>query len=272
MDDNEARLFEPCLARALRGTRIVRCGCGDDFTVLLSSLGALLSFGRGGDGCLGLGDTVDRDVPCEISGLPGSVSDFACGRSHVLAVTRRAGGGARVHAWGCATHARLGLGPKTGSCSLPVEIQSLAASDIVDVSAGMFHSAAVGRDGAVYCWGRASEGQTGLLPVRDTVVAPMRLPMFPGKPRHERRDHGEASLDDDGLNGPKAVQIVCGDVHTMCRCRDSTVYAWGGCRAGARRGVQQSRTPRIVAELKGRQVISIVAGSEKSFALIKPAS
>jgi hypothetical protein len=59
-------------------------GCGDLHMCVATSGGEAFSWGWGGSGALGHGDTLDRTVPTRISALPRDVVQVACGAAHTL--------------------------------------------------------------------------------------------------------------------------------------------------------------------------------------------
>jgi alpha-tubulin suppressor-like RCC1 family protein len=86
--------------------RDVACGLGH--ALFLLSNGRICSWGNGGNGRLGLGDTTDRAEACLIKELVHEyVESVYCGASHSMAVVRRSG---RVYTWGKNSQGQCGRG------------------------------------------------------------------------------------------------------------------------------------------------------------------
>lgn len=84
----------------------VACGLGH--ALFLLSNGRICSWGNGGNGRLGLGDTLDRAEACLIKELLHEyVESVYCGASHSMAVVRRSG---RVYTWGKNSQGQCGRG------------------------------------------------------------------------------------------------------------------------------------------------------------------
>jgi hypothetical protein len=81
--------------------------------------------------------------------------DIACGESHTVALTSRG----EVFAWGGGQLGQLGHGDFLRQ-SLPLRVANLE-ENIVQISAGKRHSAAVTAEGALLTWGSNEYGQLG---------------------------------------------------------------------------------------------------------------
>eukprot|EP00741_Cyanophora_paradoxa_P018855 tig00021098_g18201.t1 len=90
----------PGLVKGLQGTRAVRVACGEEFTVAVSEAGELFTWGWGGCGQLGHGDTKSQRSPKRVEGLAGDkalpVRAIACGVGHTCVLTT----GGEVWLWG----------------------------------------------------------------------------------------------------------------------------------------------------------------------------
>ena len=109
-------------------------------------------------GQLGDGTTVSRHAPVGVIGLgPGSgVDQVVAGDSHTCA---RVNGG--VQCWGLNAYGALGDNT-TYNRALPVVVAGLGpGSEVIDISAGEYHTCAVLSDGHVKCWGGDWEAQLG---------------------------------------------------------------------------------------------------------------
>jgi alpha-tubulin suppressor-like RCC1 family protein len=129
----------PVVVQQLSGvTAISAGGCGgspEGHSLALLSNGTVKSWGYNAWGELGDGDTANRDLPVEVSGLTG-VTAISAGGSDSLAL-RKTGA---VAAWGGNYSGQLGTGSLSGSL-VPVEVPGL--NGVTGVSAGAFHSMAL---------------------------------------------------------------------------------------------------------------------------------
>lgn len=83
----------------------------------------------------------------------------------------------RLFMWGSNEYNMLGLGPGIAELEpYPRLVEALSGIDIVDVSCGEYHTAAVDREGKVYTWGWGGsffQGAGGLShPTRANVATP----------------------------------------------------------------------------------------------------
>ena len=86
---------------------VLHMSCGYNHTLLLTQDGAVLSFGVGSRGQLGLGDVLHRAEPQLVPGLAGlPVAAVACGGWHSLALSVCGD----VYSWGWNRDGQLGLG------------------------------------------------------------------------------------------------------------------------------------------------------------------
>jgi alpha-tubulin suppressor-like RCC1 family protein len=74
---------------ALACVRIATVAAGESFTHAVSEAGGVFSFGKGRNGRLGHGNTMDQKFPKQIEALQGvCVLTIAAGKAHALALTR----------------------------------------------------------------------------------------------------------------------------------------------------------------------------------------
>ena len=66
--------------------QVLSMGCGDLHMCVATSGGQAYSWGWGGSGALGHGDTLDRTVPARITSLPRDIVQVACGAAHTLVI------------------------------------------------------------------------------------------------------------------------------------------------------------------------------------------
>ncbi len=143
-----------CCAFAMTSAHAVQpaISLGYDHALVLRADGTVWSWGYGGGGQLGLGNTSTRTVPTQIPTLQNVVQVVARG-SFSLAL--KADG--TVWAWGDNSGGRTG----GNGTSVPVQINGL--SNIVSINAGTNTAAAFATDaaGQVFAWGSNSTAQLG---------------------------------------------------------------------------------------------------------------
>jgi len=110
-----------------------------------------------GSGQLGVGDTLDRNVPTRV-GVGVDWSEVSAGTAHTCAIQTDGS----LWCWGEQSNwGRLGLGVMERATDVltPERVTSPVAT-WTQVAAGNFHTCAIG-DGDLYCWGISARGQTG---------------------------------------------------------------------------------------------------------------
>ena len=117
--------------------------CGDFHVVAVGADGGpVFSFGCGGDGRTGLGNSENTTFPTEVGSLEGQkVALVAAGGSHSIVVTEDD----RIFTWGKGRNGQLGQGDQIASVAAyrtsPVEIASLGKA--VSVAAGKDHTCVI---------------------------------------------------------------------------------------------------------------------------------
>jgi alpha-tubulin suppressor-like RCC1 family protein len=129
---------------------------GGAHTCAVTTAGQLYCWGRGDEGQLGAGDTVDALDPTLVPAISGVV-DVAAGGAHTCAIvgTERA-----VWCWGDNDSGQLGNGmTEVGPTETPTPVAGLTG--VQALSAGAAHTCALRSDRTVWCWGTDSSGQLG---------------------------------------------------------------------------------------------------------------
>ena len=243
------------------GSRVADISCGLGHALFLLRNGQVWSSGSGGNGRLGLGDTVDRKTPCLVTGLLGeSISAVQCGASHSMAL----GLGGAVYCWGKNTQGQCGMG-HVDELLRPVTNKTLLGERVVQLVAGWEHSIALTENGSVYGWG------SGYKDNRRGVVPPVL-----GLGDNEGRNVPERlkSLDftnsaDEKERTTRIVRLACGWDHCLALDNKGLVRSWGSGQNGKLgRGNEESvSAPSVIVALEGLKIISISAGCEHSAAI-----
>ena len=251
-------------------------------SLALGSDGNVYAWGYNNAGRLGDGTTTDRDAPVRVKtpdrkAYPDLPADFTYlqvsgGGWHSLAV----GSDGNVYAWGDNSSGQLGNGTSnTYPNTTPVRVKTPDRSTYPDlpadftylqVSAGYWHSMALGSDGNVYAWGDNQYGQLGD-GTRDDKHAPVRVKT------PDRKTYPDLPADFTYL------QVSAGYFHSLALGSDGNVYAWGRNDDGqlgnnSSGNYANSSVPVRVRDpanprdkSKGLQAAQVSAGSHLSLAL-----
>lgn len=112
----------------------------------------LYTWGASQNGCLGFGPMVTKyslPQPVEVlSNFQLELINVSAGRGHTVILTNYG-----VWTWGSNVYGQLGLGAVVYQAPYPVLVEGLSEENVVDVSAGQYHTLALTSDGKVYSWG-----------------------------------------------------------------------------------------------------------------------
>eukprot|EP01126_Amoeba_proteus_P023257 TRINITY_DN2338_c1_g1_i2.p1 TRINITY_DN2338_c1_g1~~TRINITY_DN2338_c1_g1_i2.p1 ORF type:complete len:324 (+),score=96.17 TRINITY_DN2338_c1_g1_i2:1369-2340(+) len=115
--------------------------------------GDLYTWGSGGHGRLGLGNSITFEVPQQVQELD-SVNMVTCTSNHMLALTDNH----RLFSWGANHNGELGLGHRRRQMR-PVEV--ITPERFSYILAGREYSLALGESGVLWGWGSCSNGVLG---------------------------------------------------------------------------------------------------------------
>ncbi len=122
----------------------------------ISTSGGLWSWGAGGSGQLGLGNTTDYSSPKQVGALTDWL-DVAGYYGWAVAVKTNG----TIWGWGANAQGQLGLG-NTTSYSSPKQIGALTSWTKIYAGKGPYSVLAIKNDGTLWAWGGNSNGQLGL--------------------------------------------------------------------------------------------------------------
>lgn len=264
----------------------------------MSTLSAVIAWGSGEDGQLGLGDNEEKDCVCDISALyPHEVRSVVAGSRNSLAICEDG----QLFTWGWNQRGTLGHPPETKTENTPSQVKALANVKIVQAAIGGWHCLAVDDQGRAYAWGGNEYGQCGEepgrkdetgKPLRRDIVIPQRCASQLIVRQVAAGGTHSVVLTHDGqvwtwgqpwppgdikqISVPVRVQglekvrlISVGAFHNMALQEDGTLLAWGNNEYGQLgTGDTQPRSqPVIVHGLAGLTLVDIAAGGWHSTAL-----
>ena len=199
------------------------------FSLAVGSDGNAYAWGDNYNGQLGNETTTERHAPVRVktpdrSTYPDLPADFtylqvSAGGSHSLAL----GSDGNAYAWGYNGSGQLGDGTSS-SQSTPVRVKAPDRSTYPDlpadftylqVSAGQYHSLALGSDGNVYAWGYNNYGQLG----NGTTSYSQSVPVRVKTP--DRKTYPDLPADFTYL------QVSAGGNHSLALGSDGNAWAWG---------------------------------------------
>uniref|UniRef100_A0A2N9GGB6 Uncharacterized protein n=1 Tax=Fagus sylvatica TaxID=28930 RepID=A0A2N9GGB6_FAGSY len=125
---------------------------------------AIIAWGSGEDGQLGIGNNEEKEWACIIKSLQSySVRSVVAGSRNSLAICDDGKRGT------------LGHPPETKTENIPSQVKALANVNIVQAAIGGWHCLAVDDQGRAYAWGGNEYGQCGEEPERkDDTGRPLR--------------------------------------------------------------------------------------------------
>jgi alpha-tubulin suppressor-like RCC1 family protein len=251
----------------LAGKTIVQIVSGGDHTLALTSEGRVYAWGSNGYGQLGDNTTTNRNAPVAVNTVSGTSALFgktvmalATGEGHSLALCSDG----TLAAWGYNLDGELGDNTSTNR-SAPVVVNAssglsvLFGRKVVAISAGGYHSLALCSDGTLAAWGSNDNGQLG-----DNTTTNRNAPVAI-----------EVTSGSTSLFGKTVVSITAGGKHSVARCSDGTLAAWGDNAFGqlGDNTTIDCATPVAVSTssgtsfLFGKSVVAVTAGIAHNLAL-----
>ena len=199
--DEQQNQLLPKKIEAFADQRVVAVSASLGHSLAITADGAVWSWGDGGRGKLGHGDTQDQLLPKRIEALVGRrVVAVSAGYVHSLALTADGA----VWSWGYGGWGRLGHGDQQDQL-LPKKVEALAGQRAIGVSAGAYHSIALIADGALWSWGDGDGGKLG--------HGDDQLQLLPKKV--------------EAFAGQRVVAVLAREDHGLAITADGAVFTWG---------------------------------------------
>lgn len=205
-------------------------------------------WGNGDYGRLGLGSLDSQWKPTLLlcSAFQGQCLEaIACGGAHTLFLTESG----RVFATGLNDFGQLGTSGDLPYATKPVEVSGIN-KQVVQISAGYYHSCAVTEDGEAYMWGKNSNGQLGL-GKRGAKAVPVPTKV-------------------ECLAGITIRMVALGSEHSVAVTDGGESLSWGGGSGRLGHGHESGilgifkstseYTPRLIKNLEGIKVKKVAAG------------
>ncbi len=149
----------PCSTKPVRvegGLTFNVISAGHNFTCGVTTVGTAYCWGAGAQGQLGTGSQASAGRPERVSIEYVTFQTISAGYSHACALST----GGQAYCWGSNAGGRLGMGASlSGGRVAPGPVAG--GLTFRSISAGYYHTCGVTRSGAVYCWGRNEQGETG---------------------------------------------------------------------------------------------------------------
>jgi len=125
-------------------------------TCALTDKGAVKCWGSNSSGQLGNGNTNNRNVPANVSGMSSGVASIAGGRWHTCALTDDGA----AFCWGDNANGQLGNDDAPTDSTTPVPVSNMT-SGVKSIAGGYAHTCGVTAGGAARCWGLNALSQLG---------------------------------------------------------------------------------------------------------------
>ncbi|KAA8547815.1 hypothetical protein F0562_004244 [Nyssa sinensis] len=214
----------------------------------MASKTAVIAWGSGEDGQLGIGDNEEKEWVCTINSLQSQkVRSVVAGSRNSLAICEDG----KLFTWGWNQRGTLGHPPKTKTENIPSQVKALADVKIIQAAIGGWHCLAVDDQGRAYSWGGNEYGQCGEEPERkDDTGRPLRR---------------DIAIPQQCASKLSVRQVAAGGTHSVVLTHEGHVWTWG--QPWPPGDIKQISTPLQVLDLE--RVRLIAAGAFHNLALLE---
>jgi len=233
-------------------SNVVSVSLGHIHSAALTASGDLYTWGDNEYGQLGLGNKgegTERTKPTKVPGISNVVS--VCLGAYFSAAITADGS---LYMWGANDWGKLGLGDIGRAADRTVPTKVPGISNVVAISMGYHHSAAVTANGDLYTWGHNRYGQLGLGDSGNTTsrYTPTKVP---------------------GISNVVAVSL--GFYHSSATTSDGLLYTWGlngvlqlGNDYSWDGAPEQKETPTLVPFAWCKNVLAVSMGAQHGAAIV----
>ncbi|MBN3299503.1 RPGR regulator, partial [Amia calva] len=140
------------------GKPVAAMSCGYYHSALVTVDGELFMFGESDNGKLGLPpkQMTNTRVPQPVRGIPGRVTQVACGGGHTVALTED-----DLYSFGLGQFGQLGHGTFIFEASLPKAVEHFRKRKVIHIACGENHTAVITDNGLLYTFGDGRHGKLG---------------------------------------------------------------------------------------------------------------
>lgn len=236
---------------SLRGIHLSQLSAGGEHSAAVTSSGAVYVWGNNAEGQLGLGISTENTHNPETIPSEENFKQVSCEYHHTAFLTVTG----EMYTCGESEHGKLGLSDTVVEPFVDKlqKVEVFSDDEIVSVSCGGTHTAAITSTGKLYTWGDGSSGQLGL----GHDVTEMQQPTYVNQ-----------------LMGIRIDQIQCGHSHTVAVSELRTAHVFGDGNSGKLAvdytHTENSFVPIRLDKFKTFDVVSVACGGNHTIVVAKP--
>ena len=251
------RLLTPQIIRFFMSNPVLWISCGFEHCAVVTVEGEVFTWGHGGSGALGHGNTLSYATPTRVQALAGQgIAYLESGGYHNAAFN----GAGKLWMWGRGDVNQLGVSFKKliydelGYLAMaPLEVEEFTRwrRRVEGVACGEAHTLVLDSTGCVYAFGWAEDGQLGL---PDTCIS-----------------EGMMTTKIERVEGiQKAVKVSAGSLFSAVLTETGNVYTWGNGdqgQLGQGSKVLHRARPSQVTSISAETIVDLVCGESHVLAV-----